>query len=89
MKSNWLIIMLVIVAGSTINLGSTLRYGNPSIEFINNNEFGGKNGDVFIYSIKFVITSYSIHYTKLYDDNIIKDKFKQKKLYKTNTLSKK
>jgi len=52
MKSNWLIIMLVIVAGSTINLGSTLRYGNPSIEFINNNEFGGKNGDVFIYSIK-------------------------------------
>jgi hypothetical protein len=52
MKSNWLIILLVIVAGSTINLGSTLRYGNPSIEFFQNNEFGGKNGDVFIYSIK-------------------------------------
>lgn len=52
MKSNWLIILLIIVAGSTINLGSTLRYGNPSIEFIQNNEFGGKNGDVFIYSIK-------------------------------------
>ncbi len=52
MKSNWLIILLVIVAGSTINLGSTLRYGNPSIEFVQNNEFGGKNGDVFIYSIK-------------------------------------
>jgi predicted metallo-beta-lactamase superfamily hydrolase len=52
MKSNWLIILLVIVAGSTINLGSTMRYGNPSIEFVQNNEFGGKNGDVFIYSIK-------------------------------------
>lgn len=52
MKSNWLIILLIIVAGSTINLGSTLKYGNPSIEFVQNNEFGGKNGDVFIYSIK-------------------------------------
>ena len=52
MKSNWLIILLFIVASSTINLGSTLRYGNPSIEFIQHNEFGGKNGDVFIYSIK-------------------------------------
>jgi hypothetical protein len=52
MKSNWLIILLVIVAGSTINLGSTLRFGNPSIEFIQNKEFDGKNGDVFIYSIK-------------------------------------
>jgi hypothetical protein len=52
MKSNWLIILLVLVAGSTINLGSTLRYGNPSIEFIQNNEFEGKNKDVFIYSIK-------------------------------------
>jgi hypothetical protein len=52
MKSNWLIILLVIVAGSTVNLGSTLRYGNPSIEFIQHNEFDGKNKDVFIYSIK-------------------------------------
>jgi hypothetical protein len=52
MKSNWLIILLVFVAGSTINLGSTLRYGNPSIEFIENREFEGKNKDVFIYSIK-------------------------------------
>ncbi len=52
MKSNWLIILLIIVAGSTINLGSTLRYGNPSIEFFQNNEFSGKNGDVFVYSIK-------------------------------------
>jgi len=52
MKSNWLIILLVVVAGSTINLGSTLRYGNPSIEFIKNVEFDGKNKDVFIYSIK-------------------------------------
>jgi hypothetical protein len=52
MKSNWLIILLVVVAGSTINLGSTLRYGNPSIEFIQNKEFDGKNSDVFIYSIK-------------------------------------
>jgi hypothetical protein len=52
MKSNWLIILLICVAGSTINLGSTLRYGNPSIEFIQNNEFDGKNGDVFMYSIK-------------------------------------
>jgi hypothetical protein len=52
MKSNWLIIMLIIVAGSSINLGSSMRYGNPSIEFFKNNEFSGKNGDVFIYSIK-------------------------------------
>jgi hypothetical protein len=52
MKSNWLIILLVVVAGSTINLGSSLRYGNPSIEFIKNVEFDGKNKDVFIYSIK-------------------------------------
>jgi hypothetical protein len=52
MKSNWLIILLIFVAGSTINLGSTLRYGNPSIEFVRNNEFEGKNNDVFIYSIK-------------------------------------
>ena len=52
MKSNWLIILLVIVAGSTINLGSTLRFGTPSIEFVGNEEFIGKNGDVFIYSIK-------------------------------------
>jgi hypothetical protein len=52
MKSNWLIILLIIVAGSTINLGSTMRYGNPSIEFFQNNEFSGKNGDVFVYSIK-------------------------------------
>jgi hypothetical protein len=52
MKSNWLIILLIIVAGSTINLGSTLKDGNPSIEFFQNNEFSGKNGDVFIYSIK-------------------------------------
>ncbi len=52
MKSNWLIILLIIVAGSTINLGSTLKSGNPSIEFLNNKEFDGKNGDVFIYSIK-------------------------------------
>lgn len=52
MKSNWLVILLIVVASSTINLGSTLRYGNPSIEFVQNNEFGGKNGDVFIYSIK-------------------------------------
>jgi len=52
MKTNWLIILLIFVAGSTINLGSTLRYGNPSIEFINKNEFEGKNKDVFIYSIK-------------------------------------
>ncbi len=52
MKSNWLIILLVIVAGSTINLGSTLKFGTPSIEFVGNEEFSGKNGDVFIYSIK-------------------------------------
>jgi uncharacterized protein YihD (DUF1040 family) len=52
MKSNWLIILLVIVASSTINLGSTLKYGNPSIEFIQNKEFDGKNRDVFIYSLK-------------------------------------
>jgi hypothetical protein len=52
MKSNWLIILLIIVAGSTINLGSTMRYGNPSIEFFQNNEFSGKNKDVFVYSIK-------------------------------------
>ncbi|MFN8256434.1 MAG: hypothetical protein U0W24_12130 [Bacteroidales bacterium] len=52
MKSNWLIILLVIVAGSTINLGSTLKSGNPSIDFFEKDEFGGKNGDVFIYSIK-------------------------------------
>ena len=52
MKSNWLIILLIIVAGSTINLGSTLRFGTPSIEFVGNEEFSGKNGDVFIYSIK-------------------------------------
>ncbi len=52
MKSNWLIILLIIVAGSTINLGSTLRFGTPSIEFVGNEEFTGKNGDVFIYSIK-------------------------------------
>ncbi len=52
MKSNWLIIMLIIVAGSSINLGSSMRYGNPSIEFLQNNEFSGKNGDVFVYSIK-------------------------------------
>jgi len=52
MKSNWLIILLIIVAGSTINLGSTLRDGNPSIDFFQKNEFSGKNGDVFVYSIK-------------------------------------
>ena len=52
MKSNWLIILLVIIAGSTINLGSTLRFGTPYIEFVGNEEFIGKNGDVFIYSIK-------------------------------------
>jgi len=52
MKSNWLIIMLIIVAGSSINLGSSMRYGNPSIEFLQNNEFSGKNSDVFVYSIK-------------------------------------
>lgn len=52
MKSNWLIILLIIVAGSTINLGSTFRFGTPSIEFVGNEEFSGKNGDVFIYSIK-------------------------------------
>ena len=52
MKSNWLIILLIIVAGSTINLGSTMRYGNPSIEFFQNNEFSGKNKDVFVYAIK-------------------------------------
>ena len=52
MKSNWLIILLVIVAGSTINLGSTLKFGTPSIEFVGKEEFTGKNGDVFIYSIK-------------------------------------
>ena len=52
MKTNWLIILLIIVAGSTINLGSTLRFGNPSIEFVNGKEFIGKNGDVFVYSIK-------------------------------------
>ena len=52
MKTNWLIILLIIVASSTINLGSTLRYGNPSIEFVNDKEFIGKNGDVFVYSIK-------------------------------------
>jgi len=52
MKSNWLIILLVIVAGSTINLGSTFKFGTPSIEFVGNEEFTGKNGDVFIYSIK-------------------------------------
>jgi hypothetical protein len=52
MKSNWLIILLIFVAGSTVNLGSSLRYGNPSIEFMRNNEFEGKNNDVFTYSIK-------------------------------------
>jgi len=52
MKSNWLIILLIFVSGSTTNLGSTLRYGNPSIEFVQNNEFEGKNNDIFIYSIK-------------------------------------
>ena len=52
MKTNWLIILLIIVAGSTINLGSTLRFGNPSIEFVNGKEFIGKNSDVFVYSIK-------------------------------------
>jgi len=52
MKTNWLIILLIIVAGSTINLGSTLRFGNPSIEFVNRKEFIGKNGDMFVYSIK-------------------------------------
>ena len=52
MKTNWLIILLIIVAGSTINLGSTLRFGNPSIEFVNGKEFIGKNSDMFVYSIK-------------------------------------
>jgi len=52
MKTNWLIILLIIVAGSTINLGSTLKFGNPSIEFVNGEEFVGKNGDMFVYSIK-------------------------------------
>ena len=52
MKSNWLIILLIIVAGSTINLGSTLKFGTPSIEFVGDEEYTGKNGDVFIYSIK-------------------------------------
>jgi len=52
MKSNWLIILLVIVAVSTINLGSTLKFGTPAIEFVGDEEFIGKNGDVFIYSIK-------------------------------------
>lgn len=52
MKSSWLIILLIIVVGSTINLGSTLRFGTPSIELVGNEEFVGKNGDVFIYSIK-------------------------------------
>ena len=52
MKSNWLIILLIIVAVSTINLGSTFKFGTPSIEFVGNEEFTGKNGDVFIYSIK-------------------------------------
>lgn len=52
MKANWLIILLVIVSASTINLGSTLKSGTPSIEFVGHEEFTGKNGDVFIYSIK-------------------------------------
>jgi len=52
MKTNWLIILLVIVSASTINLGSTLKSGTPSIEFVGHEEFSGKNGDVFIYSIK-------------------------------------
>ncbi|MEN8121441.1 MAG: hypothetical protein ABFS35_13905 [Bacteroidota bacterium] len=52
MKSSWLIILLIIVVGSTINLGSTLKFGTPSIELVGNEEFAGKNGDVFIYSIK-------------------------------------
>ncbi len=52
MKTNWLIILLIIVGGSTINLGITLRYGNPSIEFIDGEEFVGKNSDMFVYSIK-------------------------------------
>ncbi|MBN1251812.1 MAG: hypothetical protein JXR51_13440 [Bacteroidales bacterium] len=52
MKTNWLIILLIIVAGSTINLGSTLKIGNPSIEFVNDKGFIGKNGDLFVYSIK-------------------------------------
>ena len=57
MKSNWLIILLIIVAGSTINLGSTLRYGNPSIEFIQNNEFGGKKKTV---SGKNIVSQYDL-----------------------------
>ncbi|OQY04909.1 MAG: hypothetical protein B6I20_02155 [Bacteroidetes bacterium 4572_117] len=52
MKFNWLIILLVIIGVSTINLGSTLKFGTPSIEFVGDEEFVGKNGDVFIYSIK-------------------------------------
>ena len=52
MKTNWLIILLIIVAGSAINLGSTLKFGNPSIEFVSDEEFIGKNGDMFVYSIK-------------------------------------
>ena len=52
MKSSWLIILLIIVVGSTINLGSTIKFGTPSIELVGNEEFAGKNGDVFIYSIK-------------------------------------
>ena len=52
MKTNWLIILLVIVSASTINLGSTLRSGTPAIEFVGYEEFSGKNSDIFIYSIK-------------------------------------
>jgi len=52
MKTNWLIILLIIVSASTINLGSTLKSGTPSIEIVGQEEFTGKNGDVFIYSIK-------------------------------------
>ncbi len=52
MKSNWLIILLIIVAGNTINLGTSLKFGNPSIEFAKNSGHPGNNDDVYIYSIK-------------------------------------
>lgn len=52
MKSNWLILLLIIVAGNTINLGTSLKFGNPSIEFAKSEDYPGKNADVYIYSIK-------------------------------------
>ncbi len=52
MKSNRLIILLILVAWNTINLGSSLKFGNPSIEFVKNHKFPNKNNDLYIYSVQ-------------------------------------